>query len=58
MGGSCSTYGERSGLYRVLMLKPGRKRLLGRTKGRLEDNIKMDLQEVVCVHGLDKFGSG
>jgi hypothetical protein len=42
MGGTCSTYGERRGLYRVLVGKPGRPRL------RWEDNIKMDLQEVGC----------
>ena len=58
MGGACSTYGERSGVYRVLVLKPGRKRPLGRPKGRWEDNIKMDLQKVVWGHGLDKSGSG
>ena len=30
----------------------GGKRLLGRTRRRWEDNIKMDLQEVGCV-GMD-----
>ena len=30
------------------MGKPERKRQLGRPRRRWEDNIKMDLQEVVC----------
>jgi len=48
MGGLCSTYGERSGAYRVLMGKPGGKRSFGRPRRRWEDNIKIDLQEVGC----------
>jgi len=44
--------GERSGVYRVLVWKPGAKRSLERPKRRWEDNIKMDLQEVVCG-GMD-----
>jgi hypothetical protein len=36
------------GVYRVLVGKPERKRLLCRTSHRWEDNIKMDLQEVGC----------
>ena len=39
---------ERRGVYRVLVGKPKGKRLLGRTRRRWEDNIKMDLQEVEC----------
>jgi hypothetical protein len=35
-------------VYRVLVLKPEGKRLLGRPRHRWEDNIKMDLQEVGC----------
>jgi len=34
------------GAYRVLAEKPEGKRQLGRTRCRLGDNIKMDLQEV------------
>jgi hypothetical protein len=45
MGGTCSADGER-GVYRVLVEKPEEKRPLGRPRGRWEDNIKMDLQEV------------
>jgi hypothetical protein len=36
------------GVYRVLEGKPEGKRQLGRPRRRLEDNIKMDLQEVGC----------
>ena len=38
--------GNRRGVYRVLVGKPGGKRPLGRPRRRWEDNIKMDLQEV------------
>jgi len=51
--------GERRGLYRVLVGKPEGKRPLGRPRRRLEDNIKLDLQEVGCGgEGLDRAGSG
>jgi hypothetical protein len=40
--------GERRGVYRILMGKSEGKKPLGRTRGRWEDNIKMDLQEVGC----------
>jgi hypothetical protein len=40
--------GESRGVYRVLVGKPERKRLLGRPKHRWVDNCKMDLQEVEC----------
>ena len=39
-------------MYRVLVEKPEGKRPLGRPRRRWEDNIKMDLQEVVC-EGMD-----
>ena len=48
MGRACSTYGERRGIYRVLVGKPEGKRPLGRCRHRWEDNIKMYLQEVGC----------
>jgi len=41
--------GERRGVYRDLVGKPEGKRSLGRPRRRCEDNIKMDIQEVVCV---------
>jgi hypothetical protein len=40
--------GERTGVYRVLVGKHERKKPLGKTRRRWEDNIKMDLQLVVC----------
>jgi hypothetical protein len=43
MGGACSAYG---GVYRVLLGKLERKRLLGRPRRKCKDYIKMDLQEV------------
>jgi len=51
MGHVAST-GQRSGVYRVLVGKPERKRPQGRPRHRWEDNIKMDLQEVECA-GMD-----
>jgi len=44
--------GERRGVYRVLVWKPGGKRPLGRPRRRWEDNIKMDFQKVGCG-GMD-----
>jgi len=51
MGGTCSTYGERSGAYRILMGKPEEKRPLERHRRRWEDNIKIDRQKVGWRHG-------
>jgi len=48
MGGTCRAYGERRGVYRVLVWKPKGKIPLGRPRRRWEDNIKMDLREVIC----------
>jgi hypothetical protein len=44
--------GKSRGVYRVLVGKPAGMRPLGRPRCRWEDNIKMDLQEVVCG-GID-----
>ena len=52
MGWVCSTYGESRGVFRVLVVKPEGKRLLGRPRHRWGDNIKVDLQEVGCK-GMD-----
>ena len=41
-------WGERRGVYRVLVGKPEGKRLLGRPRRRGEENIEMNLQEVGC----------
>jgi hypothetical protein len=35
--------GEIGGIYRVLVRKPEGKRLLGRSRHRWEDNIKMEI---------------
>ena len=48
MGGACSAYGERRGVYRVLVGKIEGKRSLGRPRHRWEGNNKMVLQEVEC----------
>jgi hypothetical protein len=48
VGGACSTYGERRGIYRVYVWKSEVKRPLGRPKFRWGDIIKVDLQEVGC----------
>ena len=45
MGGACSAYEERRGVYRVLVGKPEGKRPLGRPRRRWENNIMMDIQE-------------
>jgi hypothetical protein len=52
MGGTCSTYGEKRGVYRFWMGKTEGKRPLGRPRLRWEENIKTDLQEVGCG-GMD-----
>jgi len=44
---------ERKGSYRVLMRKPDGKRPLARPRHRLEEYIKVELQEVRWGHRLD-----
>jgi hypothetical protein len=39
-------YGEKRGVYKVLVRKPMEKRPLGSPRRRRKDNIEMDLQEV------------
>jgi len=50
------------GVYRVLVGKPEGKRPLGRPRRRWVDNIRMDLQEVVCGYmdwiGLARIETG
>jgi hypothetical protein len=46
MDGAFSMYGERRGVYNVLVGKPEGKRPLGRPMLRWEDNIKMPRQKV------------
>ena len=50
--GLVARMGERRGVYRVLVGKPEGKKPLGRPRCRLEDNIKMDIQELGCG-GMD-----
>ena len=47
--------GEEKGVYRVLVGKSEGKRPLGRPRRRWVDNIRMDLQEVVCGY-MDWIG--
>ena len=55
MGGAFSTFGESRGAYGVLMVKPEKKRTLGKPRLRREDKYKLDLQKVGWGggHGLD-----
>jgi hypothetical protein len=53
-GRACSTNGEKSNAYRMLVGKPEGERPLERPSRRWVDNIKMDLIEI----GLDWSGSG
>jgi hypothetical protein len=46
--GHVTRMGVKRGVYRVLVGKPGGKRLLGRPRRRWDDNIKMNLQKVGC----------
>jgi hypothetical protein len=60
MGGKVARLGEGRGAYKSLVGKRDRKRSLGRTRRRWEDNIKMDLQEVergICA-GLMRLRIG
>jgi hypothetical protein len=44
MGGAYSTNGAKRNAYKILGGKPERKRPLGRSRRRWEDNIRMDLR--------------
>jgi hypothetical protein len=46
MGRACSTNGEKTNAYRILVGKPEGKRPLGRPRRRWVDNIKIDLREI------------
>ena len=50
--------GEERGVYRVLVEKPEGKTPLGRPRRRWVDTIRMDLQEVEWVYGLDCASPG
>jgi hypothetical protein len=51
--GHVARMGKNRGAYRILVGRPEGRRPLGRPRHTWEDNIKMDLQEVGCGHGLD-----
>ena len=53
--GLIARIGERRDVYRVVVLKPEGKGPPERPRRRLEDNIKMDLQELRCgvMDGID-----
>jgi hypothetical protein len=55
MGRACSTDQEERGVYRVSVGKPEGKRLMGKSRRRWKDNIRMDLQGVGC-RGMDWIG--
>ena len=55
MGWAVARMDEERGVYRVLVGKPEGKRPRGRPRGRWVDNIRMDLQEVVCGY-MDCIG--
>jgi hypothetical protein len=44
--GKVARMGEERGMHRVVMGKPEGKRPLGRPRGRWEDKIKIDLQDI------------
>jgi hypothetical protein len=44
--GHVACMGKVRGIYRVFVGRPEGKRPLGRSRRRLEDNIKMDLREI------------
>jgi hypothetical protein len=57
--GHVARRGDRRGYTGVWLGNLRKKRPLGRPRRRLEDNIKMNLQEVGCGgYGLDRSGSG
>ena len=53
LAGRVARMGEKRYVYRILVGKPERKRLLGRPRRRWEAAIKMDFQEVGCG-GVDR----
>jgi hypothetical protein len=53
MGGSYGAFGERRGVYRVLVGKLEGKRPLGRPRRRRGNDLKMDLQEVGSMDWIE-----
>jgi hypothetical protein len=46
LAGHVARMGPKGNAYRILVGKPGGKRLLGKRRRSLDDNIKMDLREI------------
>jgi hypothetical protein len=46
MGGHVERMWEVRGAYNILVWRPEGRRPLGKPRGRLEDNIKIDLREI------------
>jgi hypothetical protein len=46
MSGACSTHGEVSNAYKILVGEPEGKRSLERSRHRWEDNIRVDLKKI------------
>jgi hypothetical protein len=53
MGRAFGTYGERRGVYRVLVGKPEGKSTLKRTRSRWENNIKMEFKKWNGTRGFN-----
>jgi hypothetical protein len=51
--GHVARTGDRRGVYRVVVGRPEGKKPLGEPSHKLEDNIKMGLQDVRWEHELD-----
>jgi len=49
MGSACDTYGKRRGACSVLVVKPERRKPLGRQQCRWKENIKMGFLEIGWV---------
>jgi hypothetical protein len=58
MGRTCSTNGEKGNAYTILVRKPEEKRLLGKSRRRCADNMKMDLRERMGWYGLNRSSLG
>jgi hypothetical protein len=58
MGRACSTNGEKSSAYRILVRKSEGKIALGRSMRRWADIMEIDLREIGWAYALDLSGSG
>jgi hypothetical protein len=58
MGRACSTHWGKYNVYRILVGRPGGKRLLGRLRCKWEDNINRDLSERMRWYELVSCGPG